>query len=163
MDQMDLSQIKKMTHMRVPNIEGYLLVPFGVVTKFAHENGKLWSVYVENWTSAKEFDDNRFYLHPILLENQQIISVNHHEGGGPEVQLWYTLGEPTRRATKVHDHFEEQVSLRQSDGTEVRFRAMLPLPQTIKEGDESHGELATKRYCRTEQMDDECRIVYVED
>ena len=162
MDELDLTQIKRLTHMIAPNIDGNLLVPSGVVPKYAHQatDGR-WSVYVENWTSKREFDNNCFYLYPLLAKNQRTIYVDHHEGAGKESQLWYTLDEPTRRATKqLNDHFVEQVCLRASDGSDSLFPPNLPLPDTLKEGDMNQGIIVTRRYLKSEQTDDEGRIVY---
>ena len=55
-----------------------------------------------------------------------------------------------------------EVVLRDFDGTKTIYPAKLPLPEMISNGDTSDGILVMRHYAKTDQRDEQGRIVYVE-
>jgi hypothetical protein len=55
-----------------------------------------------------------------------------------------------------------EVVLRDFDGTKAIYLAKMPLPEMISNGDTDEGILVMRHYAKTDQRDEQGRILYVE-
>lgn len=79
--------------------DGYIVIPTGMVLVFLIDEGNRFLAYVQDWTSAGEYDATEFDLY--LLSRAHRFTVKSKMNGEPCDQTWYSdFGEHTKEALK---------------------------------------------------------------
>ncbi|GEM_PF-3366200 len=91
-------QTNELTAIEAEVLDGYLVVPKGLTPVYAHTIGTRMIVHVENWTAAKEYDQNYFDLYALSETPSHIL---HFKMSGVDRgdEQWYSkFGLPTKEA-----------------------------------------------------------------
>jgi hypothetical protein len=82
--------------------DGYVVIPKGMVLVFLLDEGNRLIAYVQDWTSAGEYDATEYDLY--LLSKARGFIVPHKMNGIEDNQQWYgEFGDYTKEALKTPD------------------------------------------------------------